>query len=250
MNSLKKICTLVLLFSIGTISAQQIITDRPDQTEASSIVPLHSLQIEAGVLFQKSGKIQANTHPSILWRYGISKIFELRLLTEYETTRLNRSSQINNGVSDLQIGTKIQLFKKEDVNTEIAFLSHVIIPTAKSELTNDKLGTINKLSISHSISEKIGIGYNVGYDNFGNGNGNLTYSMALGFSLSEKWSFYVEPYGEFIEFDNHASSFDTGIAYLVQNNLQLDVSFGTGLNYKMNYLAAGFSWNIPKRKKQ
>ena len=126
MNSLKKICTLVLLFSIGTISAQQIITDRPDQTEASSIVPLHSLQIEAGVLFQKSGKIQANTHPSILWRYGISKIFELRLLTEYETTRLNRSSQINNGVSDLQIGTKIQLFKKEDVNTEIAFLSHVV----------------------------------------------------------------------------------------------------------------------------
>ena len=249
MNLLKRICTLSLLFTMGIVSAQQIVTDRPDQTEASSIVPFKSFQIEAGVLFQRSGGIQANTYPSILWRYGISKTFELRLLTEYETNKMVNSSLQNNGISDLQIGTKIQLFKKEDVNTEIAFLSHLIIPSAKDGITNGDLGTINKLSISHSISESVGIGYNVGYDYFGTGSGSLTYSLALGFSLSDKWSFYVEPYGEFVNFDNHFSSFDTGFAYLVHNNLQLDISYGTGLNYDMNYFSTGFSWVIPHTKK-
>ncbi len=248
MNLLKRICTLILLFTIGTVSAQQIITDRPDQTEASSIVPLKSFQIEAGVLFQRSGGIQANSYPSILWRYGISETFELRLLTEYETNKMVNTSLKNSGISDIQIGTKIQLFQKEGVNTEIAFLSHLIIPSAKDGITNGELGTINKLSISHSISEKVGIGYNVGYDYFGIGSGSLTYSLALGFSLTEKWGFYIEPFGEFVNFDNHFASFDTGFTYLANNNLQLDISYGTGLNYEMNYFSTGFSWVIPHKK--
>ena len=34
----------------------------------------------------------------------------------------------------------------------------------------------------------------------------------------------------------------------VKDNFQLDFSFGTGLNYTMNYLSAGFSWNIASVK--
>jgi hypothetical protein len=250
MKLFKKINTLLLFFAIGTISAQQIITDRPDQTESSSTIPLKSLQIEAGALFQRGGGAQANAYPSVLWRYGVTEKFELRLLTQFETNKSLNSSLKNNGISDLQIGTKIQLFKKENVNTEIAFLSHLILPTAKRELTNDKVGTINKLSISHALSEKIGIGYNVGYDYFGNGSGNLTYSVAIGVSLSDTIGFYVEPYGEFTEFESHLASFDTGFTYLLKNNFQLDISYGTGLNYGMNYFSTGFSWNINPHKKK
>jgi hypothetical protein len=246
----KKISTLLFVFIVGTISAQKIITDRPDQTESSSTIPLKSLQIEAGALFQRGDGVQANAYPSILWRYGITKNVELRLLTQFETNKLLSSSLKNSGISDLQIGTKIQIFKKENVNTEIAFLSHLILPTAKSELTNNKVGTINKLSISHAISEKIGLGYNVGYDYFGNGSGNLTYSVALGISLSDKIGFYVEPYGEFTEFESHLASFDTGFTYLLKDNFQLDISYGTGLNYDMNYFSIGFSWNINTQKKK
>ena len=250
MKLFKKINTLLLFFAIGTISAQQIITDRPDQTESSSTIPLKSLQIEAGALFQRGGGAQANAYPSVLWRYGVTEKFELRLLTQFETNKSLNSSLKYNGISDLQIGTKIQLFKKENVNTEIAFLSHLILPTAKRELTNDKVGTINKLSISHALSEKIGIGYNVGYDYFGNGSGNLTYSVAIGVSLSDTIGFYVEPYGEFTEFESHLASFDTGFTYLLKNNFQLDISYGTGLNYGMNYFSTGFSWNINPHKKK
>jgi hypothetical protein len=244
MKLFTKTYTLLLFFAIGTLSAQKIITDRPDQTESSSTIPIKSLQIEAGALFQRSSGIQANAYPSVLWRYGVTENFELRLLTQFETNKILNSSLKSNGISDLQIGTKIQIFKREKVNTEIAFLSHLIIPTAKKELTNNTVGVINKLSISHAISEKIGLGYNVGYDYFGAGRGNLTYSVALGFSLSNKVGFYIEPYGEFTEFKDHLASFDTGFTYLLKDNLQLDISYGTGLNYNMNYFSTGFSWNI------
>ncbi len=250
MHTVRKIITALLLFTISIIKAQTIVSDRPDQTESSSIVPVKSLQIEAGALFQKSDGVQANAYPSVLWRYGVTKKVELRLLTQFETNKLLNSSLKNNGISDLQIGTKIQLYKKENVNTEVAFLSHLIIPTAKKEITNDKVGTINKLSISHAISEKIGVGYNVGYDYFGTGSGNLTYSVALGISLFDKIVFYVEPYGEFTEFESHLASFDTGFTYLLKDNLQLDISYGTGLNYGMNYFSTGFSWNINLHKKK
>lgn len=249
-NTMKKISTIIFLF-ITTISfSQNIITDRPDQTESSSVVSFKSLQIEAGVLFLRSEGVQLNTYPSVLWRYGLSEKFEIRVLTQFETKEVLNSTWKESGISDLQIGTKIQLFKKENVNTQIAFVSHLIIPTAKRELTNDKIGTINKLSISHSISEKIGVGYNIGYDYFGTGNGNLTYSLAFGFSLSEKLSFYLEPFGQFGEFKNHLASFDTGFTFLSTTNLQFDISYGTSLNYGMNYFSTGVSWNINRNSKK
>lgn len=244
MHLVRKIITALLLFTISIIKAQTIVSDRPDQTESSSIVAYKNLQLEAGVLFQNSDGDKHNLHPTILLRYGISKTFELRLVTQYESNKRNFNSQRIGGLSDLEIGAKIQLFNNKNVNTEVAFLSHLIIPTAKNEITNNKVGTINKLAISHSILEKVSVGYNIGYDYFGNKNGNLTYSVALGVLLSDKIGFYIEPYGEFTEFENHIASFDTGFTYLIKNNLQFDISYGTGLNYGMNYFSTGFSWNI------
>jgi len=99
------------------------------------------------------------------------------------------------------------------------------------------------LSISHEISDKIGLGYNIGYDYVGQ-QSSLTYSFALGFQLSNSLGFYIEPYGEWGESNNYESNFDLGISYLVNDNFQLDASYGVGLNNDMQYLSAGFSWRI------
>jgi hypothetical protein len=250
----KSIICIALLIASTLVSAQTIITDRPDQTESSSTVPKGSLQIETGVLigFSKSGGIseRQTLAPSTLFRYGITNGIELRVVNQFESIKNRTTSDKFNGISDLEIGTKFQILQKENINTEIAFLSHLIIPTGSEELTIDKLGTINKLSISHVISESIGIGYNVGYDYFGEGSGNFTYSLALAIGLSPKLGIYLEPYGGIIEFDTHEANFDGGFTYLIHDNLQLDLSFGTGINHNMNYISAGASINISKAKKE
>lgn len=232
------------------IFSQTIITDRPDQTESSSILIKGSLQIESGILIGSTKDISFSKEillaPTLLSRYGISKNVELRLLTEFASIKDKITTAAITGFNNLQLGAKIQLLKKEGLNTKIAFISHAIIPTAKDELSLNKLGTINKLSISHELTNKIGLGYNIGYDNFGFGRGNFTYSLAIGFEITKLVGFYIEPYGEIVEFDNYVSNFDTGFTYLFKDNCQLDVSFGTGINQKMTYLSIGFSLNIAK----
>jgi len=149
------------------------------------------------------------------------------------------------GIGDLEIGTKIELGKFNEGKTEMAFLSHLSVPTGSSGFTNDTYGSINKLSIAHTLSENVGLGYNVGFDYFGGDidDQSLTYSLALGVGVTEKVAIYVEPYGAYsISAEDFNASFDAGFTYLLQDNLQADFSFGTGLNYSMNYFSVGVSW--------
>jgi hypothetical protein len=169
----------------------------------------------------------------------------LRVLSQFEA--LKRGNISIQGISDLELGAKIQILQKEDINTEIAFLSHLLIPTGSEELTGDIFGTINKLSLSHNLSDNLDLGYNLGYNYFGQQNGDFTFSIALAVGVSEKVGIYIEPYGEMQNFENLVLNFNSGFTYLVKENLQLDFSFGTGVNTRMNFISVGCSWLISQQ---
>lgn len=240
---------MVLIFLLNYKSfGQKIITDRPDQTESSSTIPKGSLQIESGILlrFAENDNISLRefSGPSTLFRYGLTEGIEIRVVNQFISIKNKETSREISGIADLEIGAKVQLFQKKGVNTEIAFLSHLILPTGSKEVSFEKVGTINKLSVSHEINDRIGLGYNLGYSYFGIENGFLTYSLVLGIEITDKVGIYLEPYGEIGIFKENLMNFDSGITYLLKENFQLDFSFGTGINYTMNYISMGFSWNI------
>lgn len=242
------VISLILLLSATVISGQTIITDRPDQTESSSTIPISSLQVETGVLasIEESGEF---THrqfliPTTLLRYGIAKGVELRMLSQLESAKNDASASSRVGISDFEIGVKVQFFQKPNINTEVAFLSHLVIPTGTGNISNEVFGTINKLSISHELNSSASIGYNVGYDYLSSGKGDLTYSVAIGQSVSDKVGVYIEPYGRISEFEKHLSNLDAGFTYLIHDYSQIDFSFGLGVNHPMNYISVGFSWLV------
>jgi len=235
------------------MTAQEIVTDRPDQTESSTTVPLKSFQFEGGVLlgnynFANSSE-QMLLIPTTLLRYGLTKSIELRLVEQLIHIKNKQTSEDNSGLSDLELGAKIQILKNPAINTEIAFISHLLLPTGAISVTNDHVGTVNKLAISHGITDFLDLGYNVGYNYFGTEKGYLTYSVALGLGMTKRIGAYIETYGEVVEFNDWISNFDSGITYLIRDNMQLDLSFGLGLNQRMNYFSVGYSMNIPKRQK-
>jgi hypothetical protein len=236
--------SIVFMLSLSCYS-QNIATDRPDQTESSSTIKGNNFQIESGILIgytEADSKSQRQLlAPTTLFRIGITKCLELRILSQFESISDERSSTNIDGISDLEIGTKIQLLQDPTVNTEIALLSHLIIPTGSSKLSLGHYGTINKLCISHVITESVGIGYNVGYNYSGLGDGDITYSLAIGFSITDKVGLYMEAYGELADLQHHISNFDAGFTYLMQDHIQADFSFGTGVNHHMNYLSLGIS---------
>ena len=244
---------LLIAFMTGIIYlsySQDLVTDRPDQTESSSTVPAGILQIESGMVLEsitKDGIKEENIiFPTTLFRYGLLKNVELRVLSQYESYSLNaeNSDFSYDGFSDIEVGLKIRLLSSESLNTEIAILSHLVVPTGSEYLTNDDYATINKLAVSHTITENIGLGYNLGYDHYGTGNGNFVYSVAFGLGLTPELGAFIEAYGELENMESNSANFDTGITYLVKDNLQLDFSFGTGIEHNMNFLSLGFSWRI------
>lgn len=243
--------TFLLLFLFpGIVKAQTIITDRPDQTESSTIVEAGSLQIESGFLLayaeESELSIRKIQSPTVLFRIGITKWIELRVLSQYESFKNLKNNSEVRGISDLEIGAKVQLYKRENRKFEMAFLSHLRIPSGSNGLTINTFGTINKFAFSHTFDSRFGLAYNVGYNYFGYGIGIATYSIAISYQVSHKAAIYVEPYGDVIEFDSHFANIDAGFTYLLKDNMQLDYSFGVGINYTMNYMSIGFSWNISK----
>lgn len=238
------ILILLILIASNSFVKAQIVTDRSDQTESSTTIPNKSSQLEMGVANENYKSEQSLLLPTTLFRYGLTKSIELRFVEQLVGFNKSTSSKTEFGLSDVELGAKIQVFKKEDVNTKIAFISHLIIPTGNSELTNTYFGTVNKLAVSHNLNNFLELGYNLGYNYFGTGNGDLTYSMVLGIGLSDKFGTYVETYGEYANFTDFISNIDGGVTYLLKENLQLDFSVGLGLTHEMNYFSIGFSWNI------
>ncbi len=248
---------ILLLINVITFSfempAQEIVTDRPDQTESSTTIPLKSIQFESGLLLGNYNLANSSEQmllvPTTLLRYGLFRVIEIRLVEQLVNIYNKQTSENNFGLSDLELGAKIQILKNPAINAEIAFISHLILPTGAISVTNEHLGTVNKLAISHSITDFLDLGYNVGYNYFGTEKGYLTYSAALGLGITKRIGAYFETFGEVVEFNDWISNFDSGITYLIRDNMQLDFSFGLGLTQKMNYFSVGFSMNIPKRYK-
>jgi len=215
----------------------------------SSTIGIGDLQIESGILVAYEGSnayVSSDRQlllPTNLLRYGLTKGIELRLLSQFETQRI--SDKNLQGISDLEIGTKIQILQDESKNAEIAFLSHLVFPTGTEELTGGSFGIINKFCMSYPLTDDIGLGYNVGLNYLGEGI-DLTYSLALGTSLNDKVGVYIEPYGELTKFEDFVLNFDAGFTYLANDNLQFDFSFGTGVSHKMNYISVGCSWLMEK----
>lgn len=251
MNGSLKIIVFIsmLVLSQGYLKAQ-LVTDRPDQTESSSTVGKSNLQIESGLLIGYIGEedfsIRQILAPTTLFRYGITSGIELRLLSQLESVRLQ--DQTYQGISDMEIGAKIQLFRNEESRFEAAFISHLLVPTGSDELSLETFGTINKIAVSQEINETLGLGYNLGYNYFGTGTGMLTYSAVMGIGINEKAGIYAELYGELVGMEDFFLNFDSGLTCLVRENVQLDFSFGTGLNHSRNYISIGCCCKIEGRK--
>ena len=236
-----KIKIILSSLLISSFSWGQISTDRPDQTEASVVLPKNMLQIESGVIFQDEEVF--NT----LFRYGISEKFELRLNTNY--LQLDSPDGLNipsPRFGDIEIGAKIQIFKSLESSTSIAFLTHLSLPTASKYYTNGGYGTLNRFLISHDLSDTFSIGYNLGYNKIYGQKGLFVYTLALAKSINS-WGVYAELYGEEAKGDSQFN-FDAGLTYLIKDGFQLDISFGEGINNELSYFSLGASWNYNLKK--
>ena len=241
--------SILLIFVSKSIFSQIIITDRPDQTESPVTLEKGRLQIESGVLHQVDGdgneELKALLIPTNLFRFGISKKVELRLVLQLEGHKIFNDNAYHYALGSIELGTKIALNQNENSTVQFAILSHLKLPKDNE----DRLGFLNRISLAHNIGQNTSVGYNFGYNHYHQGHGNFIYTIAIGQTLIKKLSIYIEPYGSVYSASAPLSNFDYGLAYLVNSNLQLDLSFGLGLNNTMCYQSLGISWRQKAKEK-
>ncbi|BAO54995.1 transporter [Nonlabens marinus] len=255
---------LLLLISIITFPAvaQQsqntdgpLITDRPDATESPSLVRRGYLQIETGGFYTESEEngidIKETTFNTTLLRYGLLDNLELRLgldtrRTEFEVNGQQLGDDLS-GTSPMLLGAKIGIAPEDGWKPQIALLGHIYLPlTASSDYQPETTGMDFRFAFNHTLSDRSGLAYNLGARiDADDPELKYLYTIAYGYSLSDKIGTYVEVYGDFPEDSSANHLWDAGFTYLANDDLQFDVTFGSGFTDGQNLLlSAGLSYRF------
>jgi hypothetical protein len=257
----KIITTSVLLILAQFCFAQQtgrMETDRPDQTESPVITRKNYVQAEWGLNIEKENKLKTFVHPTVLWKYGVSSKFEFRLITEFVSQETPLIIPFGNdyitGILPVQLGGKVSLWEEKGLLPKTSFIFHV----APSKFGNKKFHTDKwapnfRFTMNHTLSETVGLGYNIGaeWDGFSN-IPSWVYTIAPGFNIGKNWYAYVEAFGAITKNESPAHGLDAGFAYYFSDNCKIDISSGVGISEAATdwYGAIGYSFRFNTKKKK
>jgi hypothetical protein len=240
--------TLGFLVIVQASAQTKIDTDRPDQTESAVLVPKKYFQGEFGFNRENLQKDTHNiVHPTFLLKYGLNKRIEFRVESEFSTQYLLQNEKGTTALQPVEIGTKISLLEEKGLRPKTSLIVHLGLPfMATHPDGNQELFPSFRFTLQNTLTEKIGLGYNVGSEWNGYENKAIwLYTFSPNFTIGERWYSYIEIFGFREEGWQHA--IDGGVAYYLSNDVKLDLSAGVGLkdNPLRNYVALGFSFRVP-----
>ena len=249
--------TLVFLPIFAQQERPELITDRPDATEAPSVVVQGALQIESGALFTsfEDDVLQTNTttYNTTLLRFGLLENLELRLGWNFVEQRNKLSTAqeefIQSGLSPLLLGMKVNITQEKGWLPTIGLIGHLFLPfTASDDFKPQNTSVDFRFAFDHTLSDSSSIAYNLGAQWEADTPGAAyIYTLAYGYSLTDSFGLYAELYGDIPENNSANHYWDAGLTYLVLPNLQLDATVGTSITEGQDVLvSAGFSYRIFK----
>ncbi|MFD3000372.1 transporter [Pontibacter toksunensis] len=227
-------------------------TDRPDQTEAASLVPRKTVQLETGFYFQEdteSGveqKIRA--YPTALLRIGVLGWLELRVQSALrDSVAESRRRFRTSGFAPLTVGAKIKLWEEQGLRPQAAFMTMVVLPVGSRQFRPENPNPTFRLMLKNSLAEKLDLSYNLMYG-WVEGESIKGYAVSLGYDISDKFTVYGEAFGDKQTGDKAEHSVDGGILFMLFPNLQLDVAAGRALNKAATdyFVTAGVSVRLPR----
>lgn len=260
------VCLIAAFWSPASAQAPELITDRPDQTESSAIVPRGSWQVESGWTHAEDDedgvRIDSDAAPDTLLRIGMARSLELRVGFggyQWEEIRLPAGmGGKQDGIADGSLGFKLKFGEEDGRRPEMALLASVSLPAGDSAFSSDRADPSFRITFANTINERLSIGYNAGAawsteeDALGvrHTASVAEWTVALGIAGTDRVGFFVELFGEaaLSAEGSPSNSFDGGATYLLRDNLQLDVAGGFGLTDAAEdwFVGIGVSYRYPR----
>lgn len=235
-----------LVLSPAHVTAEErISTDRPDFVESSLVVGQGRFQLETGFASERNRddgvKDRLTTSPTLL-RYGVSDTWELRLETD-GLARL-RSEDSNTaivtrqrGTADVAIGAKWHMQDADDGKGSpgIAWLIHADLDTGSAPFRGNGVRPSLRVVAEWDLPNNWAVGVMPGLVADKTSEGKRFLSGIAAITLAKSWTddfrTFVELAGQQLapeKYGGHVITYDVGAAYLIGNDVQLDIAASWG----------------------
>ena len=243
---------LGVVFSVGNseVCGQKNIpiqTDRPDQTETPYTVPKKRFQVETGFLYEHTdGETKTYSIPSVLFKYGLTNTLELGIVTELAAVKTANESIT--GLNPVTLRFKKNLITEKGLIPMTSLIGYLGLPSfASAGLKATYLAPAIRLTMQHTLSDKLSLGYNLAAEWDGETTAPaFVYTLTTGYAITPRVGSYAELYG-FSPYKSKADHrFDCGLNYLLRQNILFDISGGIGLteNAPDYFMALGLSFRL------
>ena len=240
--------------NVGRNDDGPLATDRPDFTEASTVVGMGRVQLEMGYTYVQeasAGTVErGHSYPETLLRVGmLAEWFEFRIAYNYaQQTSSDMPGLTMRGSEDIYLGAKFKLTEQEGVLPEMVLLPQMTVPTGSADFSANKvLPGVNWL-YGWDVNDLIGIGgstqFNRAVDDTSEFYTEWAQSFTVVLSLSDNLSQYTEwftfiPAGASDASVGVEHYLDGGFAYLLTDDIQVDIRAGVGLNARSDNFFSG-----------
>ncbi|MCK9205068.1 MAG: transporter [Bacteroidales bacterium] len=231
------------------------VPDRPGVSTPPDVVTFRKVQMEDGFQYENTrgaGICSQNfLFSSLLVRYGFVRGAELRMAADFAYNVVTDSSgpSVVSGFDAITISSKIKLIEQKKAIPNISLMFDLTLPyIGNKKLRPDNFAPSFYLLMSNNLTDKLNLCYNYGMT--WDGSSPIPthfYAASLALALAPEWSVYLEGYGYSALHTASAFYMDTGVAFLINNHLQLDFSITGSINSIRDYymLNAGIAWKIP-----
>lgn len=227
----------------AAVSSEPLSTDRPDFTETPDAVDTGRAQLETGYTFSFREDAQTHTLPEALLRIGLLTDFELRVGWAGWVWESGGGPGID-GPADLSLGFKVHLLDQDGLVPSLGVMGQTSLPVGDPPSGEDDWVPEGKLAWSYDLTDTIYVAGNLNLAaalaDSGDRYAEFGASVTLGVGLTERLGMFVEYFGIYGVSDaTPEHSVNTGLTFLITNDLQLDARIGAGLSDAADDLFAG-----------
>ena len=246
--------TLIVLLFSSYSSAQfkgTIQSGRPGQAIGADTVGIGVIQLQSGLDINTfefpGGAERTNRALNNVIRLGVAERLEINSLIDYnsDTFKVGSIEEDFSGVSNFQLGLRYNLIREGlEWLPSLALQTRLRMKNVSGDYRREEIAPLFMLSAVKPIDETWTVTANWGFDYNGfDPVPTYRYVLSVSKALSEKWGSVAEFYGD--ETSGQGNSYyGVGLAYLINDNFQLDAYASTGNNrdIKEFYGTIGVSW--------
>jgi hypothetical protein len=246
---------LAVLLLAARADAQPLSADRPGVTNPPDVVARGAIQLEGGLSFERETHGDPNLHtvsvPSGLIRVGVLAPLELRVSADGYIFEARSGESDRSSGSDLSLGSRVRVLDQQGLRPATALELDMSLPTGSDPVTSDGVDPLALLLVAWDFGDRFQLDGNLMLASVSLGEHDSSRafqvgpSLSLGASLGVHANVFIEYYSTLSDHGlADTQAVDGGLSWLVDDDLQLDVSAGAGLNDAAPNLSvsAGVAW--------